>query len=161
MQTAESVGLMVEHGTFLVPTLYVAQVLTQPDNPLDLRDPARLQKARDVAPRMLSSFRLAVEAGVKIAFGTDAGVFPHGTQAKEFKIMVDNGMTPMQAVKSATSVAAGLLERGDQLGSLRPGLSADVIAVRGNPLEDITLLEHVGFVMKEGQVHQDEYTSVR
>jgi len=160
-QTPESARVMVEHGTYLVPTLYVGQVLTDPQNPLQLKDPARMKKAEEVAPRMLSSFRLAVEAGVKIAFGTDAGVFGHGTQTKEFKIMVDNGMTPMQAVKSATSVAAELLERSGEFGSLRPGLYADVVAVRGNPLEDITILEKVGLVVKEGRVHKNEYTSAR
>jgi imidazolonepropionase-like amidohydrolase len=149
---------MAEHETFLVPTVYVGQVLVEEGDPLDLDDPARMDKAKAVAPRMLDSLRLAHEAGVKIAFGTDAGVFSHGTQAREFELLVRCGMTPMEAIKSATSVAAELLQRTDQFGALRPGLSADLIAVRGKPLDDITTLQHVGFVMKQGTIYKDEFT---
>lgn len=160
-QSPESIKVMVEHGTYLVPTLYVGQVLIAPGNPMKLEDPARMKKAADVAPRMLSSFRMAVEAGIKIAFGTDAGVFPHGTQGKKFALMVANGMTPMRAVQSATRVAAALLERQDRFGSVQPGLFADIIAVSGNPLEDISLLEEVAFVMKGGRLYKNTLTDHR
>jgi len=97
-----------------------------------------------------------VRAGVKMAFGTDAGVCPHGINARQFAFMVKYGMTPMQAMQSATSSAADLLGKSDVLGSLKPGKYADIVAVNGDPLADIRVLEHVSFVMKEGQVFKNE-----
>ena len=104
------------------------------------------------------NFKKAVQAGVKIAFGTDAGVYPHGWNAKQFAHMVRWGTTPIQAIQAATVNAADLLGWSDRVGALEPGKYADVIAVQGDPLQDVTVLEHVGFVMKGGQVVKDSLT---
>jgi imidazolonepropionase-like amidohydrolase len=96
-----------------------------------------------------------VPAGVKIAFGTDAGVSKHGRNADEFELMVKHGMTPSQAIVAATRNAADLLGLADEIGSLEPGKQADLIAVRGNPLEDVTLLKQVALVMKGGKVEHE------
>jgi imidazolonepropionase-like amidohydrolase len=95
-----------------------------------------------------------VKAGLKMSFGTDAGVCAYGENAKQFVWMVKYGMTPMQAIQSATSAAADLLGRGNELGSIKPGKYADLIAVSGDPLRDVSLLEHVRFVMKDGKVYK-------
>ncbi len=112
----------------------------------------RAEKALYIAPLMRRSFRMAVEGGVPIAFGTDAGVFPHGTNGQEFALMVENGMAPMPALVSATSGAAKLLGVYDDRGSLTAGKLADIVAVPGNPLDDIRVMERVLFVMKGGEV---------
>ena len=109
-------------------------------------------KARSIGPQLKANFAKAVEAGVKIAFGTDSGVSAHGDNAKEFKLMVDNGMSAMQAIRTATVHAADLLGESNKLGSLEIGKAADIVAVKGNPLEDITLLENINFVMKAGLI---------
>ena len=102
------------------------------------------------------SFKKALAAGVKIAFGTDAGAFPHGTQAIEFEWMTRYGMSPLDAIHSATINAADLMGWADQIGSIEPGKFADIIAVNGDPLADIKLLEQVKFVMKGGQVVRND-----
>jgi len=109
-------------------------------------------KARAIVPRVQSSFRLALRAGVKIALGTDAGVYQHGRNAHEFTLMVRYGMTPMQSIEAGTLSAATLLGRETEVGSLTTGKFADIVAVKGDPLQDITTLEHVDFVMKGGAV---------
>ena len=98
------------------------------------------------------NFRKAVQAGVKMSFGTDAGVCPYGTSAKQFAFMVKYGMTPMQAIQAATVNAADLLGKGELVGSLKPGRYADMIAVSGDPLADISMLEHVDWVIKGGKI---------
>ena len=105
---------------------------------------------------MRNAFRTALREGVKIAFGTDAGVFPHGDQVREFKIYVDEGMTPMQAIQTATRSAAELLGWEKKVGTVEPGRYADLVAVGGDPLRDITELERVKWVMKGGKVYKDE-----
>jgi len=113
----------------------------------------RADKALAVAPLMRQSIRKAVAAGVKIALGTDAGVMPHGHNAHEFTLMVQwGGMTPMQAIVAGTSAAADLLGWSEHVGTVAPGRYADLVAVAGDPLADITVLEHVAFVMKGGSV---------
>lgn len=102
------------------------------------------------------NFQKAVKAGVKIAFGTDAGIYPHGWNGKQFFYMVKYGLTPMQAIQSATISAADLLDWKDKTGSITKGKLADIIAVENNPLDNITVLEHVKFVMKEGTVYKNE-----
>jgi imidazolonepropionase-like amidohydrolase len=139
----ESIDMMVKKGTFLVPTLYIYYYGPDADNPRF----ATLHEA---------SFRKALAKGVKIAFGTDVGVVPHGTQAKEFEFMVRLGMTPAQALRSATATSAELMGWQDRIGSIEPGKLADIIAVFGNPLTDITALEHVDFVMKGGTVVRND-----
>ena len=109
-------------------------------------------KARSIGPQLKANFTKAVEAGVKIAFGTDSGVSAHGDNAREFKLMVDNGMSEMEAIRSATVYAADLLGETETLGSLETGKAADIVAVKGNPLDDISLLEDMYFVMKAGEV---------
>jgi imidazolonepropionase-like amidohydrolase len=148
---SEAVALMVQHGTWLVPTLMAGEQVTLLAQAGRL-PPAIAAKALAIAPQMQASFRLALHAGVKIALGTDAGVFPHGRNGHEFTLMVRYGMTPMQAIQAGTLSGATLLGRESEVGSLVPGKFADIVAVQGDPLQDVTVLEHVGFVMKGGVV---------
>jgi imidazolonepropionase-like amidohydrolase len=144
-----AVQKMVEKGIFLVPTLYVYETIAAEDLAASggVTTRARLHEA---------SFRKALDHGVKIAFGTDVGPFPHGTQAREFEYLVGYGMTPLTAIDSATLEAAALMGWSDRVGSLETGKFADIIAVQGNPLTDITELERVKFVMKGGEVVKNE-----
>jgi imidazolonepropionase-like amidohydrolase len=119
---------------------------------IDNYPPALQAKARAAAAARSDMFRNAVKMGVTISFGTDAAVFPHGQNGKEFKLTVDLGMNPLEALKSATGNAAELLGITQKLGTLKKGKLADVIAVPGDPTVDITATEHVSFVMKEGKV---------
>ncbi len=112
-----------------------------------------LDKERAVSQAQRDSFRRAVEAGAKVAFGSDAGVYPHGDNPKQFSRMVAYGMTPLQAIQAATVVAADALGQ-PLLGCLDIGCHADLVAVGGDPLEDIAVLERVEFVMKDGQVYR-------
>ena len=154
---AEAARTLKRNGAYYVPTLYVVEPILAEGNPLKIQE-ENLAKARVVRGFMRKAFRTALGAGVKIAFGTDAGVFPHGTQAKEFKIYVDEGMTPMQAIQSATRVAAECMGWERKVGAIATGRNADLIAVRGDPLRDITELERVKWVMKGGKVAKDELT---
>src|SRR5207244_4912220 len=120
------------------------------DLKIDTYPPAVQAKARAAAAARSEMFRNAVKMGCKISFGTDAAVFPHGQNAKEFKLMVDLGMPPIEALKSATSVDADLLGIAQKTGTLEKGKLADVIAMPGDPTSDITATERVSFVMKEG-----------
>ena len=115
-----------------------------------------LEHDRDLGEIQRRNFTKALRAGVKMSFGTDAGVCPHGINARQFAFMVKYGMTPMQAIQSATKNAADLLGKSELLGSLQPGKYADIIAVSGNPLEDIRTLESVKFVMKEGKIYKQQ-----
>jgi imidazolonepropionase-like amidohydrolase len=138
---------MAEKGTFYVPTIYVGEYVAQGRAAAGARvwlDMIRIHK---------DTFQRAMKAGVKIAFGTDIGGFDWGiTPAKEFPYMVQYGMTPAQAIRSATSSAAELLGMQNDVGSISPGKYADLIAVKGDPLSDIAVLEKVDFVMKGGEV---------
>jgi len=138
-----------------VPTLYVIEPLLAPGNPLKIPE-QNLAKARAVHLQMHEAFKTALKVGVKIAFGTDVGVFPHGTQAKEFKIYTDLGMTPMQAIQTATTSAAELMSWSGKVGVVAMGSYADMVAVSGDPTKDITELERVKWVMKGGKVYKDE-----
>jgi imidazolonepropionase-like amidohydrolase len=152
----ESYAIMKAHGTYLVPTLLVAQTVYElaKSHP-ELLNPTSVQKALDVAPVTLRNLGAAYKAGVKIAFGTDTtGYSPHGKNAREFGLMVKAGMTPMDAIVAATGSAADLLGDSKDVGSVQPGRYADLIAVRGDPLADVTQLEHVTFVMKGGVVYK-------
>jgi imidazolonepropionase-like amidohydrolase len=111
-------------------------------------------KAAAIGPLIQATAGRAYKAGVKIAFGTDAGVFPHGENAKEFAYLVEAGFTPLDAVRAGTVNAAALLNQSSRLGSVEPGYAADIVAVSGDPLRDISLLQHVQFVMKEGVVYK-------
>src|SRR5271154_4926264 len=146
----EGRGLMKQHGTYLVPTLETRECVGS-NYP-----PEFVTKANQVMTAQLQNFRKAVEAGVKIAFGTDIGVCPFGRNAREFNLMVQNGMTAMQAIQSATVAGADLLGIADKVGSIKKGKLADLIAVRGNPLADVRLLEDVRFVMKQGVIYKQD-----
>ena len=150
----EAAKVLKKNGTWYVPTLYVVEPILAPGNPLHIPDES-LAKARVVKEQMRRAFRVALKSGVSIAFGTDAGVFPHGDQVREFKIYVDEGMTPMQAIQSATVKAAELLRWEGRIGTAERGRYADLVAVAGNPLQDITELERVQWVMKGGVVVKD------
>ena len=114
-----------------------------------------LNKERMVGKAQRENFKKAAEAGVKIAFGTDAGVYPHGWNARQFKWMVKYGLTPMQAIKAATISAADLLGIKEKVGSLTIGKLADLVAVAADPLTDISILENIRFVMKDGVVYKN------
>jgi imidazolonepropionase-like amidohydrolase len=151
----EDIKLMKEHGTWYVPTI-VAGKYVQEKAETPGYYPARVaEKARMVGPLIQATAGRAYKAGVKIAFGTDAAVYPHGQNAKEFKYMVDAGIPPMYAIQAATTHAAQLLKHEKDLGSIAPGKFADVVAVTGNPLDDITLMQKIGFVMKAGVVFKE------
>jgi imidazolonepropionase-like amidohydrolase len=156
---SEAVRLMVQHGTWLVPTLMAGEQVSQLAQAGRL-PPAIAAKALAIAPRMQASFRLALGAGVKIALGTDAGVFQHGRNGHEFTLMVRYGMTPIQAIQAGTLSGATLLGRETEVGSVATGKFADLVAVKGDPLQDITVLEHVDFVMKGGSVFKRDGQSV-
>jgi imidazolonepropionase-like amidohydrolase len=151
---AEGLSLAKEHGTFLVMDIYNDDFILEEGLKMGML-PESLQKEKAIGQLQRDSFSRAVKAGVRMAFGTDAGVYPHGGNAKQFAVMVRFGMTPMQAIRAATLDAADLLGWKDKIGSLEPGKLADVIAVQGDPLKDIRALEDVGFVMKNGVVVKD------
>jgi len=151
----EAARALKKNGTWYVPTLYVVEPILAPGNPLKIQD-ENLAKARVVKEHMRRAFRVALKTGVRIAFGTDAGVFAHGDQGREFKIYVDEGMTPMQAIQSATRSAAELMGWERKVGTIERGRFADLVAVAGDPLRDITQLERVKWVMKGGTVVKSE-----
>jgi imidazolonepropionase-like amidohydrolase len=144
----DTIGLMVEHGTFLVPTSYLSEGLD-----ISRAAPELQAKAAEVFPKARAMLGKAIAAGVKIACGTDAPAIPHGDNAKELWAMVDRGMKPIQALQAATVTSAELIDRSHDLGRLAPGYLADVIAVPGDPTTDITTTQDVRFVMKDGLVH--------
>ena len=145
----ETLTRMKNKGTFLTPTLMATEWIM---SKLDNYPPALQAKAKAAGAARSDMFRNAVKLGVKISFGTDAAVFPHGQNAKEFKLMVDLGMTPIDALKSATANDAELLGIAQKVGTLEKGKLADVIAMPGDPTSDITATERVLFVMKEGKI---------
>jgi imidazolonepropionase-like amidohydrolase len=149
----EGIALAKEHGTYLDMDIYDEECIEEAGKNNNIAADF-LEHDRDLGEIQRRNFMKAVRAGVKMSFGTDAGVCPHGTNARQFAFMVKYGMTPMQAIQAATSSAADLLGKSDLLGSLRSGKYADIIAVTGNPLEDIRVLESVKFVMKEGVVYK-------
>lgn len=142
----EAISMMRERGTYLVPTTYLVDRID-----LEVLPPVIRAKAESILPVARESVRRAIAGGVKIAFGTDAGVFPHGENAREFAVYVKLGMSPIDALRTATVNAADLLDRKDR-GVLAEGMLADIVAVPGNPLDDITATERVSFVMLAGRV---------
>jgi imidazolonepropionase-like amidohydrolase len=150
----ESIALAKQRGTYLVMDIY--------DEDCILADAERgnlpkdfLEHNAQLGADQRENFRKAWKAGVKMAFGTDSGVCPHGTSGKQFAYMVKYGMSPMEAIQSATTSAARLLGRSDSLGAVKPGHYADIVAVPGDPLSNVRLLENVRFVMKGGVVYKD------
>ena len=153
----ESIRLFRREGTYLVPTLlagdFVARIASGPTN---FFTPAQTAKALEAGPKMLDMARRAHDGGVRIAFGTDTGVSAHGDNAQEFALLVRAGMTPLEAIQSATVGAAAHLRISDQAGRIAVGMPADIVAVSGDPLSDVTALEDMDFVMKGGVVYLDE-----
>jgi imidazolonepropionase-like amidohydrolase len=155
LMTEEVMDLMVEKGTYYVPTL-LAGVFTMEKAEIKGYYPdIVVPKAKKIGARMKETFGKAYAKGVKIAFGTDSGVSPHGENAKEFQYMVEAGMTPSDALKSATLNAAMLLRVEDELGIIKEGYYADIVAVKKDPIKDIKILQDISFVMKEGVVYKD------
>jgi imidazolonepropionase-like amidohydrolase len=150
----EGLALAKAHGTFLVFDIYNDDFILQEGLKMGML-PESIAKEKAVGQLQRASFARAVKANARMAFGTDAGVYPHGDNAKQFALLVRYGMTPMQAIRSATLDAAELLGWKDRVGSIEPGKLADLIAVQGDPLKDIRVLEDVRFVMKDGAVVKD------
>jgi imidazolonepropionase-like amidohydrolase len=150
----EGIKLMKEHGTFYVPTLSAGRwVFEQAQDP-DFFPPIVRPKALQVGPQIQATFAKAYKAGVKILFGTDTGVSKHGDNAREFKLMVEAGMPPMEAIRVATSVPARFLDLDAKTGSIAVGKLGELVGVPGNPLEDISVMERVVFVMKDNTVYK-------
>jgi len=147
------IAMMLKHGTYLVPTAYLIDWVQQYGN----LPPIYQQKMKDVSAVEKQNAIKAIKAGVKIACGTDAAVYPHGLNAHELDVYVNQfGMTPLAAIQTATLNAADLMGWTAHVGSLEPGKWADVIAVQGDPLADVRILQHVPFVMKSGVIYKDE-----
>ena len=149
----EVMELMVEHGTYYVPTISAGRFVAEMAEIDGYYPPLVVPKAREIGPLIQNTFEQAYKYGVSIAFGTDAGVFYHGDNAREFQFMVEGGMPEAEAILSSTRTAAKVLGIEDQTGTIETGKWADIIAVDGNPLRDITALQRVSFVMKDGVVY--------
>jgi len=146
------IALMKQHGTWFVPTITAGEFVAEKAAIPGYYPPQVAAKAAAIGPKILATAGRVYRAGVKIAFGTDAAVFPHGENAREFALMVRAGMPPLFAIQAATTHAAELLRQQGKLGVIAPGAWADVIAVQGDPTSDVTRLESVSFVMKGGTV---------
>lgn len=151
----EGIALAKAHGTYLDMDIYDEECIEEDaahsNIPLEF-----VQHDRQLGQIQRDNFRKAVQAGVKLSFGTDAGVCPYNVAAKQFAFMVKYGMSPLQAIQAATTSAADLLGHSDIIGSIRPGKYADIIAVSGDPLQDVRVLESVSFVMKEGKIYKQK-----
>ena len=152
------IAAMKQHGTYLVPTLFTGDFLLENMQALHLAD-FLVAKAKEVLPTAKKNAARAMQNGVKVALGTDAGVFPHGLNSREFNSMVQAGLTRLAAIQAGTVNAAELLGWSDRVGTIEPGKWADLIAVDGDPLEDVRRLETVKFVMKGGKVYKNDYVS--
>jgi imidazolonepropionase-like amidohydrolase len=150
------IQLMKERGTYLVPTVYLEDWILENMQSLAWT-PNTMEKAKTVIPIARKNVSYAFRSGVKVAFGTDAGVYPHGLNGHEFSKMVKMGLAPLQAIRAGTVNAADLLGWADKVGTLEPGKWADIIAVDGDPIQDVTTLERVKFVMKGGEVIKNDY----
>ena len=150
-----AIAAMKQHGTYLVPTLYLSDWFLENAPKMNV-PPSMLAKGREVMPAARKNIAHAFASGVKVGFGTDAAVYPHGLNAREFAVMVKLGLTPLQAIQAATLNDADLLGWSDKVGVLEPGRYADIIAVEGDPLADITTLERVKFVMKGGKIVRND-----
>ena len=149
---AESIRMMKANGTYLVPTLLAGDTVRRQALTADWMPANVKKKALEVGPNMIAAARRAREGGVKVAFGTDSAVSPHGQNAREFALMAQAGFTPLDAIRSATIWGAAHNRISDEVGTLAAGKAADLIAVKGDPLQDVTVLEHVTFVMKGGRI---------
>ncbi len=153
--TPEIMDLMKQKGTFYVPTISAGKFVAEKAKEPGYYHPLVVPKALEIGPQIQKTFGEAYKRGVKIAFGTDAGVYPHGENGKEFGYMVEAGMPAMEAIKSATVVPAGILGMSDKIGTLEIGKLADIVAVDDNPLKNIATMATVSFVMKDGVVYKE------
>ncbi len=154
--TDDVIALMLEHNTWYVPTLLAGRFVAEKAAIEGYFPPVVAAKAAEIGPLIQGTFSRAHAAGVRIAFGTDCGVCPHGSNALEFELMVEAGMTPMEAIRAATLNAAELLGKSDELGQVRSGFMADLIAVADDPLQDVQTLKNVRFVMRSGAVYLND-----
>jgi imidazolonepropionase-like amidohydrolase len=157
---AEDMKLMVEHGTWYVPTIIAGDFVARQSKVPGYYPPQVAAKAAAIGPLIMATAGRAYKAHVKIAFGTDAAVYPHGQNAHEFELMVQAGMPPMFTLQAATINAAQLLKHDKDLGSVAAGKIADVVAVPGDPIADISVMKRVSFVMKDGIVYKLNSTAV-
>ncbi|HEY0511261.1 MAG TPA: amidohydrolase family protein [Thermoanaerobaculia bacterium] len=155
----EGIQLLKAKGIYLVPDIYTDEYILAEADHLGL-PPEMIEKEKELRKHQLANWKRAIAAGVKLAFGTDAGVYPHGQNAHQFHSLLDLGLSPAQTIQMATTNAADLLGWSDRVGSLAPGRYADLIAVDGDPLTDVTELERVRFVMKGGVVVKEEAKKV-
>lgn len=153
--TEEVMDLMIKKGTYFVPTISAGKFVAEQAKVAGYYHPLVVPKALEIGPQIQQTFARAYKRGVKIAFGTDAGVFPHGDNGKEFTYMVEAGMPAMEAIKSATVVPAGILGMSDKVGTIAPGMLADIVATDENPLKNIKTMEAVSFVMKDGVTYKE------
>jgi imidazolonepropionase-like amidohydrolase len=151
-----AIATMKKNGTYLVPTLYLMDWFFENAEKIGT-PPELIAKGHEVMPAARKNVARAFAAGVKVGFGTDAAVYPHGLNAHEFAVMVKLGLTPLQAIQAATINDADLLGWSDKVGTIEPGKWADIVAVDGDPLADVTTLERVKFVMKGGEVVKNLY----
>ena len=150
----EVMRLMKKHGTVFVPTILAGKFVAEKAEEDGYFSELIRPKAREIGPQIQDTFAAAYRSGVKIAFGTDTGVSPHGDNWKEFVYMVEAGMPPMEAIQSATMAGAELIGMADKLGSLEVGKIADIVAVGADPLQDISVMEDISFVMKAGKIYK-------
>jgi imidazolonepropionase-like amidohydrolase len=156
MMTEEIMDMMIEKGTFYVPTISAGKFVAEKAKIEGYFPDVIVPKALSIGPQIQNTFAKAYARGVKIAFGTDTGVSHHGDNANEFIYMVEAGMPPMESIQSATITSARLLNLEEKLGSISKGKMADIVAVKGNPLEDISLMTNIAFVMKDGKIYKHE-----
>lgn len=154
--TEEVMALMVKNGTYLVPTITAGKAVADSAKIDGFYPDIVRPKALEIGPLIQNSFGRAYKYGVKIAFGTDAGVFPHGKNGLEFQYMVEAGMPPMESIRSATKYAAEMVRIYDEVGSLEKGKIADIIAVKGDPTKDIKILQSIPFVMTNGKIFKQQ-----
>jgi imidazolonepropionase-like amidohydrolase len=152
--TEEVMDLMIQKGTFYVPTISAGKFVAEQAKVPGYYHPLVTPKALEIGPQIQETFRKAYKRGVKIAFGTDAGVFYHGDNGKEFTYMVEAGMPAIEAIKAATVTNAGILGMSDKIGAIAPGMLADIVATDEDPLKNIKTMEKVSFVMKEGVIYK-------
>ncbi|KYG83353.1 amidohydrolase family protein [Roseivirga echinicomitans] len=154
----QTMDLMIKKGTYYVPTISAGEFVVEKAKIPGFFPDVVVPKALEVGPQISATFSKAYKRGVKIAFGTDAGVFPHGDNGKEFIYMVKAGMKPMEVIKAATMTASQLLRIESQYGSIESGKMADIIAVEGDPIQDVSTMTDVKFVMKDGKVYKKQVT---
>ncbi|MFC4308519.1 amidohydrolase family protein [Steroidobacter flavus] len=158
--TPKTYALMKKNHVYLVPTVIAGASVAEAAKTPGFFPPSVQAKALEIGPLMVAALNRAWKAGVPIAFGTDSGVYPHGRNAREFGYMVEAGVPPFEVIRAATQNAADLLDRSKDIGTLQPGHFADIVAVQGDPLTDIRLLEQITFVMKQGRTYKADGNAV-